>query len=228
LARRALGVLKDEVIVMVFVLLGSTIALWLAVLLLGFLLWGALRSQGLLAWRLEQLEATTPSRLGRSGLKPGQQAPDFTLATTEGGEVSLRDLAGRRVLLVFLRPGCGPCQDLVPELNKLASQQDDLQVLAINHATPPDARAWVDETSARFPVLVQEDWTVSKRYEVFATPFAFLIDARGVIASKGIVSQRHHLGYVLSTAAQQTQPQETQRCDDAGSASRDGEPVFAE
>jgi hypothetical protein len=35
---------------------------------------------------------------------------------------------------------------------------------------------------------------------VFATPFAFLIDGHGVIASKGIVGSKAHLGYVLSGA----------------------------
>ena len=40
----------------------SYVALWLVVLFLGFLLLGALRALGLLRWRLEQLEATTPSR----------------------------------------------------------------------------------------------------------------------------------------------------------------------
>src|SRR5438105_14591379 len=55
------------------------VILWLVVLLLAFLLLGALRALGLLSWRLEQLEATTPKRLGRDGLKPGKKAPDFTL-----------------------------------------------------------------------------------------------------------------------------------------------------
>src|SRR5262245_36319703 len=59
--------------------LTALIVLWLVVLLLGFLLLGALRSLGLLNWRLEQLEATMPKRLGRDGLKVGAKAPDFTL-----------------------------------------------------------------------------------------------------------------------------------------------------
>jgi hypothetical protein len=46
----------------------SYVALWLVVLALGFLLLGALRALGLQGWRLEQLEATTPSRVGRGGL----------------------------------------------------------------------------------------------------------------------------------------------------------------
>jgi hypothetical protein len=58
--------------------------LWVVVLFLGFLLLGALRAVALLRWRLEQLEATTPSRLGRSGLRIGKKAPDFTLPGISG------------------------------------------------------------------------------------------------------------------------------------------------
>jgi methylamine dehydrogenase accessory protein MauD len=179
----------------------ALVLLWVLVLVQGFLLLGLLRNVGLLTWRLEQLEATTPSRLGRSGLKPGKQAPDFTLARVPDGEVSLRDFAGRKVLLVFVQTRCGPCHDIMPELNKLARQNRELQIVAVNHSTPEEARQWTDETEAHFPVLIQEDWAVSKRYEVFATPFGFLIDERGFVAAKGIITQRHHLGYLLSSVA---------------------------
>jgi peroxiredoxin len=37
------------------------------------------------------------------GLRTGDRAPDFTLETVAGGRVSLRDFAGRPVLLIFLR-----------------------------------------------------------------------------------------------------------------------------
>src|SRR5262245_36985429 len=69
----------------------SHVALWLVVLLLGFLLLGTLRALALLRWRLEQLEATTPRRVGRDGLPRGQKAPDYTLPSAEGPEVSLHD-----------------------------------------------------------------------------------------------------------------------------------------
>ena len=36
-------------------------------------------------------------------LREGDAAPDFTLGAVGGGQVSLRDLRGRPVLLVFLR-----------------------------------------------------------------------------------------------------------------------------
>jgi peroxiredoxin Q/BCP len=34
-------------------------------------------------------------------LKPGDKAPDFYLKTDEGGELSLADFRGKRVLLFF-------------------------------------------------------------------------------------------------------------------------------
>jgi hypothetical protein len=56
----------------------TTFGLWIVVLLLGFLLWGALRALALLRWRLDELEAITPKRIGRSGLRPGNKAPDLS------------------------------------------------------------------------------------------------------------------------------------------------------
>src|SRR6516162_1547839 len=131
----------------------SYFALWLIVLLLGFLLLGALRALGLLRWRLEQLEATTPSRMGRGGLKPGKKAPDFTLPSIAGHEVSLHDFAGRKVFLVFTQSGCKPCHRIVPELNKL-QRGGDVQVLVVNNGEMEATRKWADEAQVRAPVLV--------------------------------------------------------------------------
>jgi methylamine dehydrogenase accessory protein MauD len=177
-------------------LLVSNIILWLASGFLGFLLLGTLRSLGLLSWRLEQLEATTPKRLGRDGLKPGKRAPDFTLPSAAGHEVGLHDFSGRKVLLVFTQSSCGPCRTVIPELNRL--EHGDTQVVVVNNGELEATRKWSEEVGARFPVLAQEKFGISKKYEVYATPFAFLIDANGVILSKGIINNRQHVRYVLS------------------------------
>jgi methylamine dehydrogenase accessory protein MauD len=177
----------------------SYVLLWVAVLFLGFMLLGTVRALGLLSWRLEQLEAITPKHLGRGGLKPGKKAPDFTLPSTQGPEVSLHDFAGRKVLLVFMQPGCNPCRRIAPELNRL-HVGGEVQVLAVNNGDLERASKWVEETQVRFPLAVQDRLSLSKRYEVFATPFAFLILESGVIASSGIVNNKQHLGFVLSGA----------------------------
>jgi methylamine dehydrogenase accessory protein MauD len=177
----------------------SYVALWLVVLSMAFLLLGALRALGLLRWRLEQLEATTPSRLGRGGLKPGKKAPDFTLPSVAGGEVALHDFAGRRVFLVFTQSGCKPCHRVVPELNQL-QRRGGVQVLVVNNGELEPTRQWAGEAGASFPVLAQQQFSVSKRYEMYGTPFAFLIDERGVIFSRGIINNGQHIDFVLSGA----------------------------
>ena len=176
----------------------SIVIFWVIVLLLGFLVFGTLRALGVLSWRLEQLEATTPKRLGRDGLKPGKRAPDFTLPSTDGKEVCLHDFAGRRVLLVFTQSGCSPCKTVVPALNRL--EGGDIRVVVINNGDLETTQKWSEEIGALFPVLAQTQFSISKKYEVFATPFAFLIDAKGVIISKGLVNNRQHIRYVLSGA----------------------------
>jgi methylamine dehydrogenase accessory protein MauD len=198
-------------------LLISTIVLWVAVLALAFFLLGTLRALGLLSWRLEQLQMTTPSRLGRDGLKVGKKAPDFTLPSTTNGDVALHDFAGRKVLLVFTQSGCGPCHAVVPELNRVHDQGEH-RVLVVNNGDPEATRNWATESGVRFPVLAQEKFALSKRYQVFATPFAFLINEKGVITSKGTVGSRQYLGYVLTGAGNrakeghvEAEPDETEK-----------------
>jgi peroxiredoxin Q/BCP len=183
---------------MITFLLISLVLLWFVVLFLGFLLMGALRTVGLVSWRLEQVQSAMPQgRFARDGLKTGSKAPEFTLPAAGGGEVSLRDFAGREVLLVFVQGGCGPCHQAVPALNKVRGAGAP-NVMAIFNGSLEDARQWAAETHATFPVLAQDKSSVSKPYQAFVTPLAFLVDASGVIRSKGIVSSAQHIGYILS------------------------------
>ena len=181
------------------ILLVSHVISWMLVLTLGFLVLGTLRALGVLTWRVDQLGMVQPSRIGRDGLKLGKPAPDFTLPSAANGEASLHDFFGRKVLLVFTQSGCGPCRTIIPELNRVHDKGQH-QVLVVNNGSPDDTRQWAAEVEARFPVLPQEKYSLSKRYEVYATPFAFLIDEQGVIASKGIVGSRQYLNYVLTGA----------------------------
>jgi methylamine dehydrogenase accessory protein MauD len=208
-----------------FIGVASYVLLWLLVLVLAFLLLGALRALGVLQWRLEQLEATTPSRLGRSGLKVGKKAPDFTLPAAGGGAVSLDSFAGRKLLLVFTQGGCGPCHDIMPELNKL-HEQGEPPVLVVFNGDAAAARQWAQDTKARCPIAVQQQWKLSRHYEVFATPFAFLVNEQGVIASKGIINNKQHIGYVLAHRGAERNGEKTE-AESPGSENREADQPFS-
>src|SRR5262249_25600667 len=72
------------------------------------------------------------SRLTRDGLKAGTLAPQFCLPRLDGGELSLEELRGRRLLLVFSDPDCGPCAELAPALEQFHRSDSGVLVLMIS------------------------------------------------------------------------------------------------
>jgi peroxiredoxin len=125
------------------------------------------------------------SKIKRDGLKAGTPAPDFTLPRLDGrGELSLGELRGRRVLLVFSSPGCGPCNTLAPELERFHRAHPELAVVMISKGEPKENRAKVKEHGLTFPIVLQPQWEISRRYAMFATPVAYLIDEQGIISQE--------------------------------------------
>lgn len=125
------------------------------------------------------------SRIERSGLKAGARAPQFTLPTIYGRMVSLDEYLGRRVLLVFSDPHCGPCDEAARELARFHRQHgDDLSLLMIGRGDAEENRKKAELQGIDFPVVVQEKWRVSKEYGIFSTPVAFLVDEQGVIVKE--------------------------------------------
>lgn len=119
------------------------------------------------------------SRLNRNGLKAGTIAPDFRLPRLDEGELSLAELRGRCVLLVFSDPNCGPCDELAPQLEKIHQERPDLQVLMVSRRDAEATRAKAISLGLSFPIVMQNQWEISLKYAKFATPIGYLIDERG-------------------------------------------------
>jgi peroxiredoxin len=138
------------------------------------------------AGRRKHLQTQRPvseSRIEREGLKAGTPAPPFELPDVAGGKVSLSELRGRRVLLVFSDPDCGPCEELLPELARLDREhrRDGLSVMMISRGGLEENRRKAEAFGLEFPIGLQSGWKLSKKYGIFATPVAFLVDEEGVI-----------------------------------------------
>src|SRR5947209_7221438 len=133
-------------------LLISYFLLWALVLLLAFLLLGAIRSLALQNWRLTTLESTSPTRLGRNGLRVGKKAPDFSIINSDGHEQAFHDYSGQEILLVFTQGGCSPCANIIPELNRLHGS-GRIQVLGLHKGDVKSTVEWVQKVGAKFPAL---------------------------------------------------------------------------
>jgi peroxiredoxin len=128
-------------------------------------------------------KALAESRIVRDGLKAGARAPDFSLKNIHGGLVSLDDYRGRRVLLVFTDPHCGPCDTIAAELAQLhrAHGHDGMAFVMVGRGDVEENRRKAKRFGIEFPVLLQDQWKLSKQYGIFATPVAFLVGEHGVI-----------------------------------------------
>ena len=131
------------------------------------------------------------SKIKRDGLKAGTAAPDLRLPRLDGrDDLSLSELRGKRVLLVFSSPHCGPCNTLAPELEKFHREQSEreagrvapIAVVMISRGEPKENRTKIKEYGLTFPVVLQQQWEISRKYAMFATPVAYLVDEEGVIA----------------------------------------------
>lgn len=134
--------------------------------------------------RLSGERVLSESRIEREGLKAGTPAPAFDLPDIYDRRVSLADFRGRRVLLVFTDPHCGPCEQLAPHLVRLHQEHRDngLAVVMVGRGEREENRRKAEQYGFEFPVVMQDRWKLSRQYGIFATPVAFLIDEHGVIA----------------------------------------------
>jgi peroxiredoxin len=140
--------------------------------------------------------ALTQTRINRDGLPAGTPAPNFKLRDLSGRYRALTDFRGKRILLVFSDPGCGPCQALAPSLEELhrLHRDNNLQVLMVSKGDPRANREKVKEQGLTFPVVLQKNWEISKDYAMFATPVGYLIDELGVIQKDVAVGSEAILG----------------------------------
>jgi len=114
---------------------------------------------------LSSEKAIAESRIVRDGLKPGVEAPVFELEGINGEPVSLSDYRGRRVVLVFTDPACGPCESFCSELGHSGlAGSEEAEVIIVGRGTLEENRAKAQAYGIRFPYVVQQGWRLSKQY----------------------------------------------------------------
>jgi len=145
-------------------------------------------------WRDKQgVEAALVSLRRQMGMLPpglpvGMRAPGFELSDVRGGTVTLSGLCarGRPVVLLFMSPGCGPCDRLLPELARWSTALADRVTFAVISNGGPDREEIAEQlraTAGDVITLVQEVQEVADTYRVVATPTALVVSATGRIAS---------------------------------------------
>jgi len=120
--------------------------------------------------------------------KAGFAAPDFTLDTLDGGQLTLSQLQGHPVVLNLWASWCLPCRHEMPTIEKVYQKYQDtgLMVVGLNLTSQdsvPDVKAFVKELGLTFPIVLDRDGAVSERYQLLGLPSTFFIDRKGIIRS---------------------------------------------
>lgn len=110
-------------------------------------------------------------------------APDFTLATLDGGTFSLSEQAGTPIVLNFWATWCTPCRRELPALQAAAERwQGKVLVIGVDQAEDPETvQRYADELGLTFPIPLDASMAVADRYNVRGLPTTFFIDGDGVI-----------------------------------------------
>ncbi len=111
-----------------------------------------------------------------------EPARDFTLATKNGGQVTLSALRGKVVYVDFWATWCPPCRKSFPWLNAMhdryAKQGLEIVAISIDNAQEPVDR-FLKEIPPRFTVATDPDATLADVYGLRMMPTSYLIDRNG-------------------------------------------------
>jgi peroxiredoxin len=119
------------------------------------------------------------------GLPQGSEVPPFARRELNGNEADLRDLRGKRVLLVNWSPACGFCASIAAELAELEPElrAHGTRLVLVTFGTADDNRELLLRAGLTCTVLLQGDDPVDV-FRGLGTPCAYVLNERGAVASR--------------------------------------------
>ena len=121
-----------------------------------------------------------------SKVKVGAQVYDFTATDADGQTFDTKAYRGKYLLLDFASTGCGPCWKAYPDMVKIVSAYNDLQVLTYN--LDESIEVWKSiadrqKVNLPWPVLWKgnDKKEIFNIYDVDILPSFFLISPKGEV-----------------------------------------------
>ena len=116
-------------------------------------------------------------------IKEGVQAPDFTGELIDGTSITLSELQGKPVIINFWATWCGPCVKEMPAFERLKDDfGDKIGIIAVNCGDDAETvKDFVEENGYTFPVVLDEEYSISMLYPTNSIPYTVVVDAEGKV-----------------------------------------------
>jgi peroxiredoxin len=116
------------------------------------------------------------------GTRVGELAPPIELEDLKGSTVKLEEFRGEKTLVLFWNPGCGFCEQMLPDLKDLenSSSEEASKILLVSAGTEEANKAM----GLRSSVVLDPQFAVGRAFGAAGTPSAVLVDEEGRIASE--------------------------------------------
>ena len=117
-------------------------------------------------------------------IKEGVAAPDFTGELMDGTSITLSELQGKPVIINFWATWCGPCVKEMPAFERLKDDfGDKIGIIAVNCGDDAETvKDFVEENGYTFPVVLDEEYSISMLYPTNSIPYTVVLDAEGKVA----------------------------------------------
>jgi thiol-disulfide isomerase/thioredoxin len=119
--------------------------------------------------------------------KGSSLAPEFSLKTLTGEEISLPTYKGKTLLIDFWATWCGPCRESIPHLVHLhktyRGQGLEVVGLSMDKGDPRTVNHFVKSLNIPYPVAIAPE-EIARAYGVNGLPTIVLIDKEGKIREK--------------------------------------------
>ncbi|MDN4604968.1 redoxin family protein [Paenibacillus sp. F6_3S_P_1C] len=119
-------------------------------------------------------------------MNKGEAAPEFSLNDLKGNTLELADLQGKKVYVKYWASWCSICLAGLEDLNTLAQQENDFQVITIvtpgykGEKSSQEFTDWFNKQPyTNLTVLLDERGVWAKEFGVRAYPSSFYIDSDG-------------------------------------------------